>query len=74
MRKITILTLLLLKINTSYADVEWVCIDKYSNTSPCYTWRMAVPHGWVIATDDRNTYKGGYSTVFVPDENHEWKV
>ncbi|MCA0403288.1 MAG: hypothetical protein LCH30_05750 [Proteobacteria bacterium] len=31
--------------------------------------RAWVPHGWIVIT---LPYAGGASTIFVPDENHEW--
>jgi hypothetical protein len=32
--------------------------------------RMSVPHGWLVIT-----YAGTVgSTIFVPDENHEWTL
>lgn len=30
--------------------------------------RMSVPHGWMVITYSKTTT----TTIFVPDENHEW--
>lgn len=73
MKKSLALLLLTVSLN-SYANVQWECIDRENPTTLCYTWRMSVPTGWVIATEDRQIYKGGFATVFVPDQNHEWKL
>ena len=70
MRKITLLTLLLLTFNTSYALGKWECVGRIVT---CHTWRLWVPQGWVVS-GDIPTDEHGYAMTYVPDPSHEWKL
>ena len=65
--------LLLLLLSTNCSASTWECINK--NLMACNTWRMLVPTGWVVASDNSaTTSEHGYAMVFVPDEQHIWKL
>ena len=32
--------------------------------------RAAIPNGWIL----RSSVYGGWNVIFVPDENHSWKL
>jgi hypothetical protein len=67
MKKILLLTLLM--CNTAFAN-NWECINK--DGSFCDTWKMSVPNGWIIISEDRSI--NGYAMVFVPDPQHAWRI
>ena len=47
----------------------WECIN--TNFGMCNTWRMKVPHGWIVEGDhDDHTL----AMIFYPDETHEWRL
>jgi|GEM_PF-6493526 len=71
MKKLLLPILLVLSIN-SYAGSKWECIDR--SLLSCHTWRMIVPTGWVVASDNSATEIPYYAITFVPDAKHEWKV
>ena len=63
--------LLLLLFSTSVYAVDWQCIDRKVF---CNTWRMYVPQGWIVASDNSaGGSEHGYAMTFVPDQQHEWK-
>lgn len=62
---------LLLFSATSYA-ASWECINRVM--ASCNTWRMEVPTGWVVASDNTNGGEHGYAMTFVPDPEHKWKL
>ena len=63
-----LIALLLLIPSVSFAS-GWQCVNRQLT---CNTWRWAVPHGWLVSTD--NGADGhGIAMVFYSDENHEWK-
>ena len=65
------LLILLLLTSNVYAST-WECLNR--NVGFCNTWRMNVPNGWIVASD--NAASGGehgYAMVFVPDTGHTWK-
>ena len=50
---------------------DWTCINKQIGF--CNTWRMKVPQGWIVASDNSSTGSDeGYAMIFVPDQSHEW--
>lgn len=63
--------LLMLLVGNCYAS-SWECTNRVVF---CHTWRMAVPHGWIVSGD--NSAGGSehtYAMVFVPDEEHTWRL
>lgn len=49
---------------------SWECINRNATMS-CNTWRMSVPGGWVITTDNNDK---DIAAAFVPDPSHFWKI
>lgn len=69
MKKIIVLIMFLL--SSQCFSASWECIDRVIQ---CHTWRMKVPQGWIVASDnDASGGEHGYAMTFVPDINHEWK-
>ena len=65
------LLILLLFCNVCFAD-GWKCINRA--VWDCNTWRMSVPSGWIVASDNATTGgEHGYAMVYVEDKIHEWK-
>lgn len=65
-----LLTLLIIP-SLSFAS-SWECINHHM--AMCNTWRMSVPTGYLVASDNSLTGgEHGYAMVFVPDQSHEWK-
>lgn len=62
--------LLLMLLTTSCQAASWECVSRMVT---CHTWRMSVPNGWIVASD--NSAGGGehgYAMTFVPDQTHAW--
>ncbi len=57
-------------LSTNCIASNWQCIN---GSLICNTWRMAVPNGWLVASDNPAGGEDGYAMVFVSDSNHEWK-
>ncbi len=53
----------------SKPNSPWEEIQGPSN-EPLY--RMSVPHGWIVHTRSSTFYGYSPTSIFVPDENHEW--
>ena len=65
MKKLIFLLLISSVCNASI----WECIN--TNFGMCNTWRMKVPHGWIVEGDhDDHTL----AMIFYPDETHEWRL
>ena len=64
-----LLSIMLLASAQCYADNTWHCISRIVT---CHTWRMEVPHGWLVSGDNGND--AHYALTFFPDEKHEWKI
>lgn len=60
------------KIQLEGKDPGWEQIQApyYSVMGGATMHRASVPHGWLVSTG----YMYTYTTVFVPDENHEWQL
>lgn len=41
--------LILLLLSSSCYSASWECVSRMVT---CHTWRMAVPNGWVVASDN----------------------
>lgn len=64
------LMLLLLLAGSAHA-ASWECINRTAMF--CNTWRMQVPAGWIVGSDNSATGgEHGYAMVFVPDVEHKW--
>ena len=64
--------LLLMMLCTSVNAGGWECIGR---SFMCHTWRMSVPHGWIVAGDNSSGGgEHGYAMIFVPDEGHVWAL
>ncbi len=64
--------ILLFLLSSNCFAASWHCI---SSMGFCHTWRMEVPGGWIVASD--NSAGGGehgYAMVFTPDAEHKWAV
>jgi hypothetical protein len=49
---------------------NWQCVN-HNPIITCNTWRMPVPHGWLVSTDNGDE---DIAMTFVPDEQHDWKL
>lgn len=56
----------ILFFSVSCQAASWECIV---DSMICNTWRMQVPHGWLVRTSHQT-----YAIIYVPDEEHEWKI
>lgn len=66
------IVLFIFLISTGAFSAKWECINKAAMM--CNTWRMSVPTGWIVASDNSSAGgEHGYGLVFVPDSKHEWK-
>ncbi len=73
MKKIFMIFLCLIFLPSLSFASSWECINRA--TIYCNTWRMYVPTGWIVASDNSATgVEHGYAMVFVPDPIHQWKV
>jgi hypothetical protein len=64
--------ILLFLLSANCYATNWECTNRVLT---CHTWRMEVPTGWIVASD--NSASGGehgYAMVFVPDTGHTWKL
>ncbi len=66
----SIIFLILLFFYSNANSSEWQCINR---SLGCNTWRLEVPLGWVVASDNNGT-DGDYAMVYVPDKKHDWKI
>lgn len=64
------LILILLFLPTLTFASSWECINRAAFT--CNTWKMNVPNGWIIASDNPGGGEHGYQMIFISDEKHEW--
>ena len=64
MRKIIILLISILTINTSYAFMQWEYFDDGSFS------RSPTPEGWFV----KYNYRPSPSITFVYDPKHKWKI
>lgn len=69
MKFISMTFLILFSIN-SFAS-NWQCVNRNPGVPTCNTWRMQVPHGWLVSTDNGDN---DIAMIFYPDKNHEWKI
>lgn len=60
------LFLILMLLSTSCVASPWECID---SGVLCGTWRMKVPHGWLVKVAGAGT-----AITFFEDETHDWKL
>lgn len=67
MKKILTLSLLYLLSINCYAYKWETVIDGWLEPT---CWRLEIPNGWIVVTK----YGSGVSSVFYPDENHEWRI
>jgi hypothetical protein len=68
LKKIALLGLLL---SQSVFATDWECTNRVVT---CHTWRMQVPEGWIVASENTVGSGDGYAITFVPDKKHEWKL
>jgi hypothetical protein len=69
--KISIIFLALIFSMSAYAD-NWKCINRAVGF--CNTWRMQIPMGWLVASDNGATGgEHGYAMIYIPDPEHTWK-
>ena len=70
MKKLLFILLVLPSLSFAKPHLPWERImDPTNNSGTGRMYRMSVPHGWLVFT---GTPVGGNSSIFVPDENHEW--
>lgn len=66
--------LLLLLLSSNCYAANWICINRAAIS--CNTWRLEIPEGYLVASDNDATTGGehAYAMVFVPDVDHKWKL
>lgn len=47
----------------------WECINRNGVIPTCNTWRMMVPHGWLVSVDNNDH---GAALTYYPDDGHVW--
>ncbi len=60
--------LIVITASSSIFASSWECVSR--NIAICNTWRMEVPHGWLVSTDNSNE---DIAITYYPDPDHEWK-
>ena len=67
MKKCLFLLFALIPVSAFAQTSGWELVN--SGKAYVEMYRLAIPHGWLVRTE--NYYN--MQTIFVPDENHDWK-